>query len=74
LREIRSSNEPAVKISRQQAVEITRKFLEQHHNVSNAKTVWKQDRWVVTMCVGISKSDIRHVEIDAVTGRILGYT
>ncbi len=68
------SKESTVKINRQQAIEITRKFLEQHHNVSGAKAVLKQDRWVVTMCIGISKSNTRRVEIDANTGRILGYT
>jgi len=68
------NNETAVKISRQQAIEITRKFLEQHHNVSSAKAILKQDRWIVTMRVGLSTSDTRSVQIDASTGRILGYT
>lgn len=74
MRKIHRSNESAIKINKQQAIEITRKFLEQHHNVSSARAVLKQDRWIVTMCVGMSKNDTRHVQIDASTGRILGYT
>ena len=74
LKKIYSNNESTVKINRQQAIEITRKFLEQHHNVSSAKAVLKKDVWIVTMCVGMSQSDTRNVQIDASTGRILGHT
>ena len=42
--------------------------------MSSAKAVLNQDRWIVTMCVGMSESDTRRVEIDANTGRILGCT
>lgn len=74
LKKIYGNNESTVKINRQQAIEITRKFLEQHHNVSSAKAVLKQDVWIVTMCIGMSQTDTRSVQIDASTGRILGYT
>ena len=74
MRKIYRSNEPTIKINRQQAIEITRKFLEQHHNVGSAKAELNQDRWIVTMGVGMSKSDTRRVEIDTSTGRILGCT
>ena len=49
-------NEPATKINKHQAIEITRKFLEQHHNVSSANAILKKNKWFVTMCVGMSKS------------------
>ncbi len=74
LKKIYRNSESTVKINRQQAIEITRKFLEQHHNVSSAKAILKQDIWIVTMCIGMSQSDTRSVQIDASTGRILGYT
>jgi uncharacterized membrane protein YkoI len=67
-------NESAEKITRQQAIEITKKFLEQHHSVSSASAVLREGKWFVTMCVGMSKSDTRQVRIDASTGKILDYT
>jgi len=73
LKKIYDNSESTVKINKQQAIEITRKFLEQHHNVSSAKAILKQDRWIVTMRVGLSTSDTRSVQIDASTGRILGF-
>jgi uncharacterized membrane protein YkoI len=64
----------SAKITRQQAIEIARKFLEQHHSVSGAIAVLREEKWFVTMCVGMSKSDTRQVRIDANTGKILDYT
>ncbi len=67
-------NKSTEKISMHQAIEIAKKFLEQHHNVSSAKAIFDKDKWFVTMCVGMSKNDTRQVQIDAVTGKILGCT
>lgn len=67
-------DESTEKINMYQAIEITKKFLEQHHNVSSAKAIFDKNKWFVTMCVGMSKSNTRQVQIDAVTGKILGYT
>lgn len=67
-------NESPVKIDKRHAIDITTKFLEQHHSTGAATAVLKGTEWFVTMRVGISKNDIRKVRIDANTGKILGYT
>lgn len=74
MRSIHRLDESAAKITRQQAIEITKKFLEQHHSVSGASADLREGKWFVTMCVGMSKSDTRQVRIDANTGKILDYT
>lgn len=74
MKKIHRLDESTAKITRQQAIEITRKFLEQHHSVSSANAVLREGKWVVTMCVGMSKSDTRQVRIDANTGKILDYS
>ncbi|CUR52281.1 protein of unknown function [Nitrosotalea devaniterrae] len=71
---MRHFNESPVKITKYQAIEITKKFLEQHHNVSGADAVLKGDEWFVTMCVGMSENNTRQVRIDTNTGKILGCT
>ncbi|HEX5457177.1 MAG TPA: hypothetical protein VFX64_02195 [Candidatus Nitrosotalea sp.] len=67
-------SESPVKIDKRHAIEITAKFLEQHHSIGAATAVLKGTEWFVTMSVGMSKNDIREVRIDANTGKILGYT
>lgn len=74
MKEIHRLDESTAKITRQQAIEITKKFLEQHHSISNASADLREGRWFVTMCIGMSKSDTRQVRIDANTGKILDYS
>lgn len=74
MKEIHRLDESTAKITRQQAIEITKKFLEQHHSVSNASAALREGKWFVTMCIGMSKSDTRQVRIDANTGKILDYS
>lgn len=74
MRSIHRLDESDAKITRQQAINITKKFLEQHHSVSEASAILREGKWFVTMCVGMSKSDTKQVRIDANTGKILDYT
>jgi uncharacterized membrane protein YkoI len=67
-------NESSTKINKDQAIDITKRFLEQHHNVSGASAVLRKEKWFVTMYVSMSNNDTRQVRIDANTGRILDYT
>ncbi len=67
-------NESTTKISKDKAIEITKRFLEQHHSVSGASAVLRGKEWFVTMCIGMSNNDTRQVRIDANTGKILDYT
>lgn len=67
-------NESPVKINEYQAIEIAKRFLEQHHSVSGAKAVLNGKEWIITTSIGISKNNVRIVRIDAKTGKILDYT
>lgn len=61
-------------IDEYKAKEIAKKFLGQYHSIIVTHAIFEQDAWSVSVRVGISPQAVRKVRIDAVTGRILGYS
>lgn len=62
------------KIDEQSAKEITRRFLSQYHNVVDTKAVLSDNEWQVTAYLGFTSTQTKTVRIDAVSGKIIGYT
>jgi hypothetical protein len=55
------------------AIETSRKFLEQYHSLVIYKSAYLDNKkWMVSMEVGWAKEDIIEVAIDVETGKILG--
>jgi len=64
----------ASNIDEEKAKELTRRFLGQHHTVVDTKAVLDNQIWQVTAYLGFSNTQTRVVQIDADSGKILGYT
>ncbi|HEY8111037.1 MAG: hypothetical protein ACHQW9_00540 [Nitrososphaerales archaeon] len=62
------------KVDSYRAIGIARKFFEQYHTGVEIKDMELEDGvWFVTVGVGFLFEQIRKIEIDAYTGRILRY-
>jgi hypothetical protein len=54
---------------------IARRFLEQHNSLIIFKDATLKGKiWTVIMDVGLQEEHIRHVNVDAETGNIMGYS
>lgn len=62
------------KIDEESAKEITRRFLSQYYNVVDTKAMLSDNEWQVTAHLGFTSTQTKIVRIDAVSGKILGYT
>ena len=64
----------SIEIDEEKAKETTRIFLGQYHNVVDTKAVLEDQIWLVTAYLGFTSTQTRIVRIDAISGKILGYT
>lgn len=61
-------------ISEDDAKQIAKRFLEQHHSIHSVKeTVLEDDVWTVTVLISSYDNQSRKVRIDAQSGMILGW-
>jgi uncharacterized membrane protein YkoI len=59
-------------ISEEKAIEIARRFLQQHHSVSVIENIVLEGNvWKITLLVSSFGSQIKEVEINATTGNII---
>ena len=58
-----------------QAVEKAKEFLEEYHSTIDLKSAeLVKDTWILIFDVGFLSVQIKEVKVDAITGRVLGYT
>jgi uncharacterized membrane protein YkoI len=70
----KTSGDAVTKVDSYRAAGIARKFFEQYHTGVEIKDMELEDGvWFVTVGVGFLFEQIRKIEIDAHTGRILQY-
>lgn len=62
------------RIDEEKAKEAARRFLGQYHNVVDTKAILEDQVWVVTTYLGFANTQTKTVRIDAISGKILGYT
>jgi hypothetical protein len=59
-------------INEEEALDIARRFLEQHYSISAIENIALEDNvWKVTLLVSCYGTQIREVEINAKTGNII---
>ena len=63
-----------MRIDEEAAKAITRRFLGQYHNVIDTKAVLEENTWRVTAQLSFTGSQKKTVQIDAASGKIMGYT
>jgi len=66
------SNSPET-IDSDEAREIAKKFLEQHHNVSDVHAILEGQTWKVMAKVGLPNLRMKTVLVDAQSGKILSW-
>lgn len=70
----KTKGEHLVKIDSYRAADIARKFFEQYHTGVEIKDLELRDNiWLITVGVGFLFEQIKKIEIDAHTGRIIQY-
>ena len=58
-----------------EAVERAKEFLEEYHSTIDLKSAeLVKDTWMLIFDVGFLSQQIKEVKVDAITGRVLGYT
>jgi len=60
-------------ISSTKAKEIAVRFLQQYHSVVLTSADLKGDVWIITAKVGFAPNQIRRIQVDVETGKIMGY-
>lgn len=64
-----------VYLDAEQAVKKATEFLEQYHNTIDLKSAeLVEETWVLRFDVGFLNEQIKKVKVDAISGRIKGYT